>query len=369
MALVTVTDFIREILTFQKLNGRFNVLKNFVNEQCVHQDEVAATVAGNKLIKRAANGTAKVAAPVASDDIARKAEVDAHEAKPAPHSGHATKAEVDAAWKGSGTKAIAVGDNTSATGDNGVAVGNVANALGTGSVAAGANTSATANNGVAVGFGAEASEGEVGSLGAVALGGATKAAGDSVAVGYGTRATARASLALGVGASTKTPNQGVLGGNLSTHTNTWLVPGSFSVSGTKNFEIPHPNPAKKETHLLRHGSVESPSPGETLYRWKIDAKEDNSTVTIPLPDYFMHLNEHVQIFVTGQGHFGNGYGIYNEAQEGLEIHCKLAGEYNVLAIGTRKDDHQSVKDWSIKGVERRVDETWNGTGQKDLNQQ
>jgi hypothetical protein len=79
MALVTVTDFIREILSYQKLNGRFHVLKNFINEQCVHQDETTKEIAGNKLIRRAANGTAKVAAPVASDDIARKAEVDARE--------------------------------------------------------------------------------------------------------------------------------------------------------------------------------------------------------------------------------------------------------------------------------------------------
>ena len=77
MALVTVTDFIREILSYQKLNGRFHVLKNFINEQCVHQDETTKEIAGNKLIRRAASGTAKVAAPVEADDIARKAEVDA----------------------------------------------------------------------------------------------------------------------------------------------------------------------------------------------------------------------------------------------------------------------------------------------------
>jgi hypothetical protein len=77
MALVTIADFIRETLTYQKLNSRFHVLKNFINEQCVHQDETAQEIAGNKIIRRAANGTAKVAAPVEDDDIARKAEVDA----------------------------------------------------------------------------------------------------------------------------------------------------------------------------------------------------------------------------------------------------------------------------------------------------
>jgi len=116
MALVTVTDFIREILTFQKLNGRFNVLKNFVNEQCVHQDEVATDVVGNKLIKRAANGTAKVAAPVEEDDVARKAEVDAvkaevdaHANSPSPHSGHVVMATGEYTGNGGGYRTITVG--------------------------------------------------------------------------------------------------------------------------------------------------------------------------------------------------------------------------------------------------------------------
>ena len=79
-----------------------------------------------------------------------------------------------------------------------------------------------------------------------------------------------------------------------------------------------------------------------------------------MPDYFVWLNKDVQIFVTPQGHFGNGYGDLNRETEQLEIHCQFAGEYNVLVIGTRNDDHQSVQDWDIKGVEREIGESWTG---------
>jgi len=138
------------------------------------------------------------------------------------------------------------------------------------------------------------------------------------------------------------------------------VPGSFTVNGTKNFEIPHPKPEKKATHVIRHGAVESPTPGDTLYRYKITATKDNDIVAIDLPDYFIYLNKDVQIFVTPQGHFGNGYGDLNRETEQLEIHCQYEGEYNVLVIGTRNDDHPSVQEWSIKGVEREIGESWTG---------
>lgn len=70
--------------------------------------------------------------------------------------------------------------------------------------------------------------------------------------------------------------------------------------------------------------------------------------------------QNVQVFVTPQGHFGNGYGELNRENEQLEIHCQLEGEYNVLVIGTRNDNHQSVQDWDIKGVEREIGQSWTG---------
>lgn len=195
----------------------------------------------------------------------------------------------------------------------------------------------------------------------VALGSGAWAAGHySVALGWDALAAGNYSVALGRGASANNNNEGILGGTGSVATSKWIVPGSFTVNGTKNFEIPHPKPEKRATHVIRHGAVESPTPGDTLYRWKIQATKDNDLVTIDLPDYFIWLNKDVQIFVTPQGHFGNGFGELNRETEQLEIHCQYEGEYNVLVIGTRNDDHQSVQDWSIKGVEREVGESWTG---------
>lgn len=239
-------------------------------------------------------------------------------------------------------------------GYNSVAIGADARAEGEESVLVGTNAQNLFNDFVTV-LGCSASAGEE----ATALGYVAEAADISVALGAGTRAT-EAAAAIGWAASAYNNNEGVLGGSASYETCKWRVPGSFTVSGTKKFEIPHPKPEKQATHVIRHGAVESPTAGDTLYRWRVQANKDNDLVTIDLPDYFIWLNKNVQIFVTPQGHFGNGYGELNRETEQLEIHCQYTGEYNVLAIGTRNDDHQSVKDWDIKGVEREIGESWAG---------
>lgn len=182
----------------------------------------------------------------------------------------------------------------------------------------------------------------------------------SLALGSYAESEGNYSVALGYRAKSYNDNEGILGGTGSVSTSKWIVPGAFTVNGTKNFEIPHPKPEKSATHVIRHGAVESPTPGDTLYRWRVQASKDNDLVTIDLPDYFIYLNKDVQIWVTPQGHFGNGYGDLNRETEQLEIHCQFAGEYNVLVIGTRNDDHQSVRDWDIKGVEREIGESWTG---------
>jgi len=225
---------------------------------------------------------------------------------------------------------------------NELALGGIALAKGSASVALGSLASAAGNYSTALGRSASAAGNS-----SVALGRDAKAAGDY-------------SVALGYSVSAENANEGILGGTGSYRTSKWIVPGSFTVNGTKNFEIPHPKPEKFATHVIRHGAVESPTPGDTLYRWKIQATKDNDLVTIDLPDYFVWLNKDVQIWVTGQGHFGNGYGTLNRETEQLEIHCQFAGEYNVLVIGTRNDDHPSVQEWYIKGVEREVGESWTG---------
>ena len=197
----------------------------------------------------------------------------------------------------------------------------------------------------------------------VAVGKNANARGDmSVALGADSLAYGTDSTAIGHNVSATSDRQGVLGTRTSDSggTSNWIVPGDFKVQGTKTFEIPHPKPEKRATHVIRHACVESPTAGDTLYRWKIRAEKENDMVVIPLPDYFIYLNKDVQIFVTPQGHFGAGYGILNTDAENIEVHCQLAGEYNILVIGTRNDDNPTIQNWGIKGVEREIGEDWNG---------
>ena len=221
---------------------------------------------------------------------------------------------------------VAVGEDAKALGSYSLAIGPKAEVpnYNTAPIAIGWNASAQGNYSMALGANAEVSSA------------------DATAIGYGAVANNSHDVVLGnAGSNVK-------------------VPGDFNVSGTKHFEIPHPKPEKKATHRIRHGAVESPTAGDTLYRYTVQSTKDNDLQLIDLPDYFIHLNKDVQIFVTPQGHFGNGYGVLDEETEQLEIHCQFEGEYNVLVIGTRNDDHQSVQDWNIKGVEREIGESWTG---------
>lgn len=242
-----------------------------------------------------------------------------------------------------GALGVAIGPNAK-SGRQGVAVGSKANTAG--------DETNEATWSIAVGDRAVAQ-----GYSAVSLGSNANAIGEeSLSLGTYTEARDENSVAIGQRAIASNSNEGVLGNS----NGKWKVPGSFTVNGTKNFEIPHPKPEKRATHRIRHGAVESPTAGDTLYRWKIKATKENDIQLIDLPDYFIYLNKNVQIFVTPQGHFGNGYGELNRETEQLEIHCQHEGEYNVLVIGTRNDDHPSVQDWDIKGVEREIGESWTG---------
>lgn len=204
------------------------------------------------------------------------------------------------------------------------------------------------------------------------------------AIGNNASADGDSSFALGRYASAPNRQEGVLGvfTGHSLGTNIWKVPGSFSVAGTKQFEIPHPKPTKRNTHVIRHGAVESPTTGDTLYRYYVDIKgdtaevkfvgsedvitlptnrsEDSVSVSIPLPDYWVWLNINEQVFISPDRHFSNGYGFVNRANELLELTFQETRKYNVALYGTRNDDHESIQTWHVKGVEREVGESWLG---------
>ncbi|MEK5530643.1 pyocin knob domain-containing protein [Viridibacillus sp. FSL R5-0468] len=186
----------------------------------------------------------------------------------------------------------------------------------------------------------------------------TGSEGSEFAIGYEAMAQGWGAAAIGGFARSGNQNQGVLGVSKSSGygQKTWIVPGDLSVSGTKNFEIPHPHPDKKYTHVIRHGAVESLTTGDTLYRYEIKATEDGQVVEVQLPDYFEQLNTNVDIWVNPHLHFGRAFGIV----EGdiLRVTCERVGTYKALVIGTRNDEN--VLDWYVRGVEREIGESWLG---------
>jgi hypothetical protein len=114
-----------------------------------------------------------------------------------------------------------------------------------------------------------------------------------------------------------------------------------------SFLIPHPDPDKFGKMMLQHNYVESPTEGDTIYRYEIDVQ--NCSYNLQLPDYFKHLNRSPQVKVSPKNHFGRGYGIVDESLSCVTFTTNQDGKYNVLVFGTRKDCG-ALLNW--KGVER-----------------
>lgn len=133
------------------------------------------------------------------------------------------------------------------------------------------------------------------------------------------------------------------------------VRGNLQVVGTiskggGSFDIEHPDPTKEMGWMLRHSFVESPTRGDNVYRYNITTTSENLQSIIDLPDYYKHLNENNQVWVSPTNCFGIGYGTVNEELTQVTINTNIAGNYNVLVIGTRKD--KIAKDyWDSKGNE------------------
>lgn len=208
--------------------------------------------------------------------------------------------------KASGTWSVALGQGTNASGAQSAAIGQLATASGYRSTALGSGTNATGQN--------------------------------STAMGVSTWAQGNNSTAMGMyanAAQDRTFIIGLLGTPCSTTSaGQFKVCGDQVVTGTKLFEIPHPDPAKKGWYL-RHASVESPTAGDDLYRWTVSVQNKRSIII--LPDYYRYLNENDMIWVSPVGHFGSAYGGVDDVQKTITIHADTDGLYNVLLIGTRKD--------------------------------
>lgn len=121
-----------------------------------------------------------------------------------------------------------------------------------------------------------------------------------------------------------------------------------------SFEIAHPDPAKAEYGWrLRHSFVESPTRGDNIYRFAVTTSKGKARVV--LPDYFRHLNENAQVWVSPVEHFGRAWGKVDEAGVALTIHSDRDGAYDVLVVATRKDE-AALAFWEPRGVEYRKSE-------------
>ena len=109
--------------------------------------------------------------------------------------------------------------------------------------------------------------------------------------------------------------------------------------GGGSFLIEHPDPVKAaEGYKLRHCFVESPTRGDNLYRYQIITTQNNLSTTVILPDYWQYLNENPQVWISPVDCFGVAYGSVNETLTEINITTNMPGTYNVLLMGTRKDD-------------------------------
>ena len=116
---------------------------------------------------------------------------------------------------------------------------------------------------------------------------------------------------------------------------------------TGSFLIAHPDPTKTYTHTLSHTFVESPTAGDNIYRYKVTTKDGKAT--LQLPSYFKWLNTDVQMKISPTNHFGVAYGVYDESNNLVTFTSNIDGEFNVLIIGTRKDE-MAICNW--RGAER-----------------
>jgi hypothetical protein len=98
--------------------------------------------------------------------------------------------------------------------------------------------------------------------------------------------------------------------------------------------------------------VEAPTRGDNMYRYKINAVDLSASFV--LPSYYKFLNEDTQIWVSPVNCLGSGFGILQSDNETVQIKVSQDGDYNVLIIGTRKD--QMMIDFfdNAGGVEYKV---------------
>ena len=122
-----------------------------------------------------------------------------------------------------------------------------------------------------------------------------------------------------------------LTGNLS-------VTNAFTVSGTKSFDMPHPDPAKLALgYRLKHCCVETPSRGENMYTFTVTTTAPNEAFAVELPSYWPYLNENPSVFMSPIDNLGACYAAVDANCATVQGACELPGTFNLMVFGSRKD--------------------------------
>lgn len=274
------------------------------------------------------------------------------------NSGDSTAAAVHPDSDAGGDGSVAVGDNSTAAGSGSIAIGNGAINDHDDAIIIGNNATADTAFGassVVVGNSASATSSD-----AVAIGRQATADGSGVALGENTTASDFNAVAIGVGAEAANTGEAVLGGTSeSTDTYDWVVPGDFTVNGSKNFEIP--DPSRPDTHDLRHGNYEGDVAGGLIYRREVSITTDGETgtATVTMPDWFGPLATDVDVVVQAQGHFGDAYAEREEPTgETITVTANASGDYKLVIFATRDD--ANVPDPVDHDVTKPKGLRWNG---------
>lgn len=150
-----------------------------------------------------------------------------------------------------------------------------------------------------------------------------------------------------VGTITPTEKLTVAGNILATGNAT--INGSLS-KGSGSFDIPHPNPEKKDTHRLRHYFVETPSAGGNIYKYQFECEEGENY--FDLPDYYKFLNKDSLVWCNSFKHFGRAWGEVVENKK-IKVITDSKGIYSILIFADRKDKI-AMEEFNKYGIEYKL---------------
>lgn len=121
--------------------------------------------------------------------------------------------------------------------------------------------------------------------------------------------------------------------------------GNMTITGTLakgggSFVINHPT---RPNYKLRHCFVETNTRGDNIYRYLVTISDNSGLGHCSLPAYYSALNENTQVFVSTANCLASAYGVLNEDGVTVDVHTSGNGDFNVMVVGTRKD--QLMKDY------------------------